>query len=106
MMNISRELKVTNISPINITVRLVEEDGHPGMTRLEVHIPDTISSTLPEDSFQKLEKVGCYAVPGDKADNRKEEYRRRKLERIVSDMILMIRTQIMDCLEAGGAFHE
>lgn len=95
-MNVSRELKVTNNNKHNsITVRLIEEGGHPGMTRLEVHIPDTICYAVPEDHY-----LHC-----DKADDRKEEYRRRKLERVVSGMILMIRTQIMDCLEAGGAFH-
>ena len=96
MMNISRELKVTNNNkPISITVRLIEEGGHPGMTRLEVHIPDTICYAVAEDHY-----LCC-----DKDDNRKEDYRRRKLERAVSGMILMIRTKIMDCLEAGGAFH-
>ena len=96
MMNISRELKVTSNNPINITVHLIEEDGHPGTTLLEVHLHDTIRYAVAEDSYLRCDMVG----------QRKEEYQRMKLERVVSGMISTIRDQIMDCLEAGGAFRE
>lgn len=96
MMNISRELKVTSNNPINITVCLVEEDEHPGTTRLEVHLHDPICYAVAEDPYLRCDMVG----------HSKEKYQRMKLERVVSGMISMIRSQIMDCLEAGGAFHE
>jgi len=96
MMNISRELKVTNNNPINITVRLIEKDGHPGKTLLEVRLQDTIRYAVAEDPYLRCDMVR----------QRKKEYRRMKLERAVSGIISMIRSQIMDCLEAGDAFHE
>lgn len=96
MMNISRELKVTNNSPINITVQLVEKDGHPGTTHLEVHLHDPICYAIAEDPYLRCDMVG----------QRKEEYQRMKLECVVGGLVSMIRNQIMDCLEAGGAFHE
>lgn len=98
MMNISRELKVTNNKPINITVRLIEEDGRPGMmcnTRLEVRLPDTICYAVTEDPYIRYDMAG----------HRNEDYQRMKLERAVSGMASMIRSQIMECLEAGGAFR-
>lgn len=96
MMNITREIKVTNNHPINITVHLTEEDGHLGTTLLEVHLHDPISYVAAEDTY-----LHC-----DMAGHSKEEYQRMKLERVVSGMISTIRNHIMDCLEAGGAFHE
>jgi hypothetical protein len=98
MMNISRELKVTtnNNYSINITVRLVEVDGHPATTLLEVHLHDPICYAVAEDPYLRCDMVG----------QRKEEYQRMKLERVVSGLVSMIRDQITYCLEAGGAFHE
>jgi len=98
MMNISKELKVTDKNPFRIDVRLIESDGRPGVrchTRLEVRLPETMCSAVEEDPYHRFDH--SYYDSG--------HYQRCKLERVVNDLTYTIRDQIMKCLEAGGAFR-
>lgn len=99
MKNITRELKVSDKNPFRIDVRLIEEGGRPGYrsdTRLEVRLPETICCAVREDSY--MEHYGHSFAHSD-------HYQRMKLDRVVHDLVGTIRKQIMDYLEAGGAFR-